>query len=66
MSAQPANTLRRNAKQERALQTIETIVQAAAQLLIERGYESTTTSRIAERAGVSVGSLYSLPRSSVC
>ncbi|MFV1978760.1 MAG: TetR/AcrR family transcriptional regulator [Myxococcota bacterium] len=58
MGAKPANTPRRDAKQERAKQTIEAIVEAAAQVLIERGYESATTNRIAERAGVSVGSLY--------
>jgi AcrR family transcriptional regulator len=31
---------------------------AAAQVLIRDGYASTTTNRIAERAGVSVGSIY--------
>jgi AcrR family transcriptional regulator len=34
------------------------MLDAAAELVAERGYESATTSRIAERAGVSVGSLY--------
>lgn len=58
MGANRANTPRRDAKQERSMQTIEAIVQAAAQVLIDRGYESATTNRIAERAGVSVGSLY--------
>ena len=58
MGAKAANLPRRNAKQERAVRTIEAIVQASAQVLVKRGYESTTTNRIAERAGVSVGSLY--------
>lgn len=34
------------------------ILQAAAQVLLERDYHSTSTNRIAERAGVSVGSIY--------
>lgn len=58
MGAKQAKVPRRKAKQERSAQTIEAIVEAAAQVLLERGYESTTTNRIAERAGVSVGSLY--------
>jgi len=37
---------------------VEAIVTAAAQVLIEYGYEGATTARIAERAGVSIGSLY--------
>jgi AcrR family transcriptional regulator len=34
------------------------VVTAAAQVLIEQGYEGATTIRMAERAGVSIGSLY--------
>lgn len=37
---------------------VETLVDAAALTIAERGLENTTTSHIAERAGVSVGSLY--------
>jgi len=37
---------------------LEAIVQAAAQLLTDVGFEALTTARVAERAGVSVGSLY--------
>jgi AcrR family transcriptional regulator len=33
-------------------------VTAAAQLLVERGYAASSTNAIAERAGVSIGSLY--------
>jgi AcrR family transcriptional regulator len=44
--------------QRRAVQTVEAIVQAAGQVFARRGYLSTTTDHIAERAGVSIGSLY--------
>jgi AcrR family transcriptional regulator len=37
---------------------VEAIEQAAAELFAEHGYARTTTNKIAERAGVSVGSLY--------
>jgi AcrR family transcriptional regulator len=45
-------------RQARSLVTVEVILDAAALLLVEEGYEQATTSRIAERAGVSIGSLY--------
>lgn len=45
-------------RQQRATQTVEAIVSAAANLLVERGYAATSTNVIAERAGVSIGSLY--------
>ena len=44
--------------QARARVTIDAIVEASTQLLLERGYDRFTTARAAERAGVSVGSLY--------
>jgi AcrR family transcriptional regulator len=37
---------------------VEAIIVATAQLLAEQGFESLTTARVAERAGVSIGSLY--------
>lgn len=37
---------------------VETILEAAGQLLVEKGYQGATTTAIAERAGVSIGSLY--------
>jgi AcrR family transcriptional regulator len=45
-------------RQARAKATADAIVEASTQLLVERGYERFTTARAAERAGVSVGSLY--------
>lgn len=53
-----ANSTRKDPRQERAVATREAILAAAAQVLVKEGYERTTTNRIAETAGVSVGSLY--------
>ncbi len=49
---------RRRAKQQRARETVETVVEAAARVLVREGYARATTNRIAEAAGVSVGSVY--------
>src|SRR5579859_1074817 len=49
---------RKEALQERSRVTVETIMRAAARILVRHGYEGATTNRIAEAAGVSVGSLY--------
>jgi len=49
---------RKHPTQARAKETVEAIIGAASQILIQHGYEQTTTARIATRAGVSVGSLY--------
>lgn len=38
--------------------TVAAILEAASRILIRHGYEGATTARIAEKAGVSVGSLY--------
>jgi AcrR family transcriptional regulator len=45
-------------RQRRAQVTVQAIVDAAGQLLVESGYAKTTTNAIAARAGVSIGSLY--------
>ena len=50
--------VRKRPTQERSRQTVEAILEAAAHLLAERGYVATTTNHVAERAGVSIGSLY--------
>ncbi|BDB42862.1 putative transcriptional regulator, TetR family protein [Mycobacterium kiyosense] len=42
----------------RAAQTRQRILDAAAQVFAEYGYSAGTTNRIAERAGMSIGSLY--------
>jgi len=45
-------------RQERSRATVEAILDAAAQVLVKEGVERATTNRIAEAAGVSIGSLY--------
>jgi AcrR family transcriptional regulator len=44
--------------QHRSRATVEVILDAAARILVKGGYECFTTNRVAEAAGVSVGSLY--------
>lgn len=45
-------------RQRRAEVTVEAMVDAASELLSAHPYDSVTTNRIAERAGVGIGSLY--------
>ena len=59
----PADTLaalepRKTPVQARAAVTVEAICEATIQVLLSHGAERLTTSRVAERAGVSVGTLY--------
>lgn len=49
---------RRAPSQQRSRETVEAIVEAAAQVFERHGYAAGTTNRIAERAGVSIGTLY--------
>ena len=55
---QASETMRKSPTQARAAQTVDAIVEAATQILQSDGEEALTTNRIAERAGVSIGSLY--------
>jgi AcrR family transcriptional regulator len=56
----PANTthLRRRPVQQRSAARVERMLEACALLMDEVGYDGVTTTLIAERAGVAVGSLY--------
>ncbi len=56
-SAGPAG-MRRQPTQERALQTIEAIFGATAQIVENDGEAALTTNRVAQVAGVSIGTLY--------
>ena len=49
---------RRQPRQRRALQTVEAILQAVVKVLKREGFEAITTNRVAEVAGVSIGSVY--------
>lgn len=53
-----ALTPRKRPQQSRAVATVEAILEAASQVLVERGHAGMTTTRVAARSGVSVGSLY--------
>lgn len=57
--AQPRKiSARKQPRQRRAQETVDAILQATARLLVDDGYEKVTTNRVAEQAGVSIGSLY--------
>jgi AcrR family transcriptional regulator len=49
---------RKSPRQARAKATVDAIVEATTQILQAEGFDHFTTARVAERAGVSVGSLY--------
>ena len=51
-------TSRRRPKQRRSRQTVDAILEAVIRLLKRRGANAITTNRIAEIAGVSIGSVY--------
>lgn len=44
--------------QARSRHTVQSILEATAQVLVQLGYAGTTTGAVAERAGVSIGTLY--------
>ncbi len=44
--------------QERSKQLVDSLLSATAKILVRLGYEGLSTNRVAEEAGVSVGSLY--------
>lgn len=50
--------IRSTPQQSRSQQRVDLILQTASNLFMEVGYESATTNAIAERAGISIGSLY--------
>ena len=50
--------MRKQPQQRRAIATVGAILEAAARILVESGYATASTNRIAERAGVGIGSLY--------
>src|SRR4051812_42756579 len=50
--------MRRVPKQARSRSIVESIVEATSHVLHLRDYESASTNQVAEKAGVSVGSLY--------
>ena len=57
-AAVKAITPRKQPRQKRAEDTVAAIVEAAARILETKGFEGFNTNAVAERAGVSIGSLY--------
>ena len=49
---------RRVPRQARAERTVSTLLDAAAEVIAENGYDATTLTAVAARAGASIGSLY--------
>jgi len=58
VSAKPDDFQRRRPRQARSRATYDSILEAAAQVLARDGAAALTTNRVAERAGVSIGTLY--------
>jgi len=58
MARTPPTKPRKNALQARSRATVDALIEATARILAREGFEKTSTNRIAEIAGVSVGSLY--------
>lgn len=57
-SKRPSVRPRKAPVQKRSQVTVDAIIEAAARIFVREGYPNATTNRIAELAGVSVGSLY--------
>jgi AcrR family transcriptional regulator len=54
----PSISSRKQPQQERSTELVAAILEAAVQVLAREGAQRFTTARVAEKAGVSVGSLY--------
>jgi AcrR family transcriptional regulator len=54
----PETELRKQPTQARSRALVDALVEATELILSERGVEAVTTAQVAERAGVSIGSLY--------
>jgi AcrR family transcriptional regulator len=58
MARRPLTKPRKAASQERSRATVDALVETTARILVKEGFDKASTNRIAEVAGVSVGSLY--------
>jgi len=58
MARGPLTNPRKTASQERSRATVDALVEATARILVREGFDKASTNRIAEAAGVSIGSLY--------
>jgi AcrR family transcriptional regulator len=58
MARKTLTSPRKQASQARSRATVDALVEATARILVREGFDAASTNRIAELAGVSVGSLY--------
>jgi len=58
MARRPLTSPRKQASQQRSRTTVNALIQATARILVKEGFDRASTNRVAEVAGVSVGSLY--------
>ena len=58
MSTAVRTNPRKNASQERSRLTVDALLEATARILVREGFDKASTNRIADVAGVSIGSLY--------
>ncbi len=58
MARRPPINPRKQASQERSRATVDALIEATARILVREGFDKASTNRIAEEAGVSIGSLY--------
>ena len=58
MSPRTKTVPRKAPKQQRSRETVDVILAATARVLVKEGFDHASTNRIAEAAGVSIGSLY--------
>ncbi len=57
-SRRTRTTPRKRPIQARSKETVEALLEATARVLVKHGYDGLSTNRVAEQAGVSIGSLY--------
>jgi AcrR family transcriptional regulator len=58
MSSQKSSEARRVPQRQRGHERVAALLEAAAACFMEKGYEATTMTEVAARAGASIGSLY--------
>jgi AcrR family transcriptional regulator len=58
MPRKPLTSPRKSASQDRSKATVDALLAATARVLVKEGYDRASTNKVAEAAGVSIGSLY--------
>jgi AcrR family transcriptional regulator len=58
MARRPLTNPRKHATQDRSRATVNALIEATARILVREGFDKASTNRIAEQAGVGIGSLY--------